>query len=519
MKKTIIFTALLALIALTGQAKVLASTLPADWFVTDSVTIRGHIEDYDAERFGFSAMECSLCDVMAENGVLSMCINPDGSFEKRFLLSYPMKLSFRASDESRIGFNELLFFARPGDIVDVTVRKNDYGKYECFYADGSNSKDVERWLKADLQLEELVTPLLACQGNFAEANQVADETWQNMTDRFQAVSRRERFTPFETQLAMAEMQCLFALAYMDYAFYRELALSKQELRDGIYYTEILDSTEWAMLSDHKNYTALRHVDLNNPLLLTNNGFYILISRIQYANDALRTMLETGKGNLTLQLCAYKNLKDYFNSWRQNEEKAEERLADPAMAKWGGQDLPILSKMYPPYLAALTHPYIHQKAEQFYVAKMAQSEFAMPLPDTPTADLIRRLCAKYPGRYLVLDFWGMDCGPCRAAIQQSKDKRAEIAKRDDVKLVFIAEERTAEGSDSYRKYVSEWLADEETVCLDRADFCRLQELFHFTAIPHYETITPDCRRVRDDLSISSFYNFDYELQKIEEKLRQ
>ena len=64
--------------------------------------------------------------------------------------------------------------------------------------------------------------------------------------------------------------------------------------------------------------------------------------------------------------------------------------------------------------------------------MAQKDLSSPLPDTPMADLIRSLSAKYPGRFLLIDFWGMGCGPCRAAIQDSKDKRAEIARRDDVK---------------------------------------------------------------------------------------
>ena len=47
---------------------------------------------------------------------------------------------------------------------------------------------------------------------------------------------------------------------------------------------------------------------------------------------------------------------------------------------------------------------------------------------------------------------------------------------------------------------------------------MQELFRFSGIPHYETITPDCRRVRDDLRVSGFYNFDYELENVKEKLK-
>ena len=80
------------------------------------------------------------------------------------------------------------------------------------------------------------------------------------------------------------------------------------------------------------------------------------------------------------------------------------------------------------------------------------------------------------------------------------------------------ERTTEGSDAYKKYVAKWLADEETVCVTDADFTRLQELFRFNGIPHYETITPDCRRVRDDLSINGYDKFDYELEQLKEKLK-
>jgi thiol-disulfide isomerase/thioredoxin len=176
-------------------------------------------------------------------------------------------------------------------------------------------------------------------------------------------------------------------------------------------------------------------------------------------------------------------------------------------------------MMPLYLDSFTDSFILQKAEAFYAAKMAQTELSTPLPtDNPAADLIRSLCAKYPGRYLIIDFWGMGCGPCRAAIQNSKAKRAEIGKRDDVKLVFIAGERTAEGSEAYHQYVNEWLADEETVCITNADFTRLQELFRFNGIPHYETITPDGRRVRDDLQIRGFYNFDHEMKQLKERLK-
>jgi thiol-disulfide isomerase/thioredoxin len=240
-------------------------------------------------------------------------------------------------------------------------------------------------------------------------------------------------------------------------------------------------------------------------------------------QALHELMGTGHDNFMTQLCTYKTMQSEFNSWRNNEDTLPRILADTTLTaeerKEAEASLRPVSKMMPLYLDNLTDNLIRQKAEAFHAAKMAQTELSTPLPaDNPSADLIRSLSAKYPGRYLIIDFWGMGCGPCRAAIQNSKAKRTELAKRDDVKLIFIAGERTAEGSEAYHQYVKEWLADEETVCLTTTDFTRLQELFHFNGIPHYETITPECRRVRDDLRINGFYNLDFELQHLKERLK-
>ena len=72
----------------------------------------------------------------------------------------------------------------------------------------------------------------------------------------------------------------------------------------------------------------------------------------------------------------------------------------------------------------THPHVKARADEFYSRLMAQTELATPIPDAPMADLIRSLSAKYPGRVLLIDFWGMGCGPCRYAIQRSKVAAAE-----------------------------------------------------------------------------------------------
>ena len=504
-------------------------TVPADWFKTDTITIKGRIEDYDAEEFGFTSMACYYDDVFEkDNTVLVLDIADDGTFCKKFLASYPVCNSFIA-DGSKVFFNAIPFFARPGETIDISVRKASFGRYECVYNNGS-SRDVERWLRTSRKLEGVMKPLWKFEGTFDEANEVADEVWRRAMARLQKVSRSEDYTPMEVQLALADLQANFGMDYIGCIERIARGLTKSEERDSVWYTEILDSAEWKKYLDYETYAPMRRIDYDNPLLFASSSYFFLQNRVQYAKPvredlykgilsegggmevnfenyskkltnnlaALRKFMGADRENLTAQMCVYKEMAQEFDTWRNTDD--------------------LLDSLFPLYLDALKNPYIRQKAEQFRDRRLAQTDLATPLPDVPEAELIRNLNAKFPGRFLIIDFWGMTCGPCRAAIQASKELRARVAKRDDVKLIFIAGERTAEGSEAYHNYVNEWLADEETVCLTNRDFDRLRELFQFNSIPHYETITPDGRRVREDLSIHGYDDFDYELKRLKEKLK-
>ena len=528
-------------------------TVPEDWFKTDTITVKGRIEGYDAEKFGFTSMECLYEDVFEKNATtLVFDIAADGSFEKKFQASYPIRQLFFAR-QTKIGFDKIPFFARPGETIEVTVRPNEHGQYECFYSNGS-SKDVERWLKSSLNMSDLAYPLHMYKGKFSEANEMMERTWDDMLYRLQNEGLRMHFTPQEMQLALADLQVHFAFAVMDYAMYHEDEVRKYEQRDGAYHMVILDSLEWNKIDKTESYKALHRVDFDNPLLLTSNRFPITLNRIQFAKpvrkrkfeeisdeiggyvnsldnaekiisngySALRQLMGKDHDGFMVQLCAYKDMAGSFDSWRSDEDELQRILADTTTTaderREAETSFQTVNSMMSLHLGRFSDSYIHQKAEQFYAYKMAQTDLATPLPDAPMADLIRSLSAKYPGKYLLIDFWGMGCGPCRSAIQSSKAKRAEIAKRDDIKLVFIAGERTTEGSDDYKKYVAEWLADEEAICVTNTDFTRLQELFQFNGIPHYETITPDGRRVRDDLRFNGYYNFDYEMKNLKDRFK-
>lgn len=526
----------------------LTQTIPQDWFKTDTITIRGCIEGYDAEQFGFTTMQCYYEDVFEKDQATQVLdIAPDGTFEKSFVASYPSMNRFY-SRTSKVDFNEIPFFARPGETIDISVRTNNQGKYECFYNNGS-SKEVERWLKSRQMMNGQCRALSSFKGKFIDVQAVADSVWQNLMQCVSSVSQQFHYTPFEVQLAQAEVQVQFLSAMMTCADNHDMHSHKED--DGTYMPEIADSAEWLAIRDGRNYAALRHIDFDNPLLLSCEDFPRTLNHTEYSPmihtqlfdpiknekgeyerpeflstnkkvlenvcQSFRDMLNTSNRNsLIIQLCNYKHMQGFFPSWI----LFEKTKADTTLSESFRQELVTNcaspENMFPLYLTILTHPYIQQKAEQFYASKMMEEGLTSQLPlDNPAADLIRSISARHPGRILFVDFWAMWCGNCKYAINKSKQLRAEMAKRNDVKLIFIANEENPK-DEAYKRYVSEWLADEEVICVNNVEFRRLQELFHFNSIPHYEVFTPDCRRVHDDLISQGYGNLEHLLKRLKEK---
>ena len=518
-----------------------AYTAPADWFTTDSVTLRGRIEGYSPEAGFPTQLELSYTSVFDKDELVMVAdIRPDGTFEKRWEVDHPKQHSFRW-DKALPGMNYLEVFARPGETINVTVRRGEDGLYRCIYHDGS-SQAVERWLKSGLDLCGFASRMYHFKGTPGEAEALAEKLWKLIIYRLQTVAVRHNFTPMEMQLAMADAQVQHAMGVMDYALGKMFDANMVTAADSAVYAALRDTAFYGRL--------LRRIDFDNPLLMASGYYNILLNRIQYSWPVIgadgpveitdengpwtntpesilkemenryakwRGMMGCTNNNLMAQMCNYQEMLDDYKLWCVNEITKDRVLSDPKLSeeerKQQAASVPCLSNVFPRYVASFSHEALRRHAERFHAARQAQASCPSPLPEGQAAELIRSLQMRYPGRYLVIDFWGMGCGPCRSAIQSSKELRAEIAKRDDVKLVFIAGEETAEGSEAYHKYVKEWLADEETICIPDTEFSRLQEYFRFNGIPHYETITPDGRRVNESYRFNGLHNFEFDMERL------
>ncbi|MGM9689094.1 MAG: hypothetical protein ACI3YD_08585, partial [Alloprevotella sp.] len=409
----------------------------ADWFTTDSVTLRGRIEGYSAEAGFPTQLEMSYKSVFDKYDLVMVAdIRPDGTFEKRWKADFPKRYSFRL-DKALTGMRYLEVFARPGDTIDVTVRKGNNGLYSCDYHSGS-SKEVERWLKSGLDFSEITQRMSFFEGTPQEAEALAERLWRLMAYRLQTVAARHGFTPTEMQLALADAQVYYATDVTDYATMKGWDLKMETAADSAVYATLRDTAFYSRL--------LRRIDFDNPLLMASNYYDILINRIQYAwpvrsagaivelvdeNDqwtytpesilkemenryALwRGMMGCTQNNLMAQVCNYQEMLGDYNLWRENESSKDRVLADPKLSeeerKQQAGRVPCLSNVFPRYVSSFTYEALRRHAEQFHAARQAMASFTSPLPEGRPAELIRSLLARYPGRYLVIDFWGMGCG--------------------------------------------------------------------------------------------------------------
>ena len=532
-------------------------TVPDDWFRRDTVTLRGRIEGYDAEKFGFSTMKSYISSAFEGVGdptAVLFDIVADGTFERRFVVNEPVQEWIRPVGKAKVRCI-IPFWAFPGDTIDVTVRKDATGSYKCYY-DGGRCKEMERLLKSNLAFSDIAKQFYQFDGKFVEIEPLAEKVWHELLWRVNTVAQREKFAPQEVQWALADMQVHYALRYMDYVMKYADKMHRSGRRNDKFYDEYADSA----IFDVKRYVPLHYVDFDNPMLLSCQLGPALENRLQYSRPVrahywdstgyrmdssgvvilksgcesemqsikniyriLREMMGSEGNTLMAQLCVFNHLNSIDGVMQHFERQMQQMSADTTLAEEERQkkisEISSVTNMRPLVMATFTHPYVRLRADDLFDKMLVQEELTELLSgESKAADFIYDLGRKNSGKYLLIDFWGMTCGPCRMEIERSRDARAKIEARGDVKVVFITSEHTNTSSEAYQEYVKKWmLDDEEVICLPETEYVRFQELFQFNGNPQYELITPDMRRVRAELRPYEFSHFEPFFNQLKAKL--
>ena len=120
-----------------------------------------------------------------------------------------------------------------------------------------------------------------------------------------------------------------------------------------------------------------------------------------------------------------------------------------------------------------------------------------IPDTPEGDILSRIIEPYKGNVLFLDFWGIGCGPCRAAMIKQKSILKNMADQP-FKTLYIA--NADDGMEACRKWLSKEDIKGEHIFVSRDDWQRLSGLLNFSAIPFGVLIDKEGNIIKTHYSI-------------------
>ena len=142
---------------------------------------------------------------------------------------------------------------------------------------------------------------------------------------------------------------------------------------------------------------------------------------------------------------------------------------------------------------ISNPAIMEALENFYRRAYAVKSFC--IPDDARGKVIKDMIAPYAGKTLLIDFWGVSCGPCCHAIKNSVNTREKNRSNPDFKMIFISSDTDA--ASQYDDFVTKYLEGETTCRISESDFNLLRDLFAFSGIPRYVLIGRDGKVLDSD----------------------
>ena len=123
-------------------------------------------------------------------------------------------------------------------------------------------------------------------------------------------------------------------------------------------------------------------------------------------------------------------------------------------------------------------------------------------------LWKRLFGKYEGNLLLIDFWGIGCGPCRAGMLSMRNK-VEAMKDEPFKFIYIS----ATDGESLTAKSEEWMNKNqikgEHLFVSQSEWAMLESMLSFSSIPRYVLCGPDGRLIQNNVTL---YNYDVDKMK-------
>lgn len=484
-----------------GDTFVMTPELERQFFTADTTCVKGRIEGYSRSQ-GYSTMLFNRMEVTTGERIpITVDIREDGTFEFRFRAFYPMEGNLII--EGKNLYEYLNFYAVPGQTTEMLVKKD----WNVVYTSSpSGPFGRNRSLEHDIS-ELCMYPYneFSADADSLDFKGFIDNAMQRMHRRLQIadyVAWRFGYTPWERHWAACYTRLQHGRTIFDYQMNRHSSTSGED---------------WALYCDPANYRFMREMPCNDVSALAIYDLDIFMNRYEYApvmrSKTYQVMMPDSVAEDDASMMAIDTAivgtdePSFFGRMVILRELSSDLIN-------GYNNAPSMyDSIYRNRMVYMDREVLRAQAGRLLEQVRRHNSLTYALPDTKGGRLLRRLTEKYRGKYVLIDFWGMSCGPCRSGIEHSKTMREALRNHPDVDFLFISAEGDGSEAD-YRKYVDEHLAGEDVVQVSRDDFNRLMELFNFLGIPHYETLDREGNVVRSGLQYGPEERFLQQLERLE-----
>ncbi|SJN46841.1 putative thiol:disulfide interchange protein [Sphingobacterium faecium PCAi_F2.5] len=467
----------------------------ASFFKTDSVRIIGYIENYDASLGFASGIIYNANDLTREDFPTSVRIMPDGRFDVKFEIQYPVLTSLLFNNDF------YKFYIEPGQTLGM-IFKNENGKLNFLSFKGVLAHDNDQlsafeWDNQNQKFYNTIEKLV--KGNTPEQSKAQImKSWDQTESSINHQLVSSGYSSKIKELIQSEVQLNYASQLLDYAMYHEVFAKQDSTNDNL---------KIPLPPDF--YDFIYRLDLNKKSYLAIENFSTFINRFEYSPLFVQD-------DFNKQIS--KNYQDSYAVLDSANRKANPRLINSTMyevAKLrtlrGRLTYSIDSIKIENYQhqinATLQDPFFKKQVELLVQKRYANNK-PYELGDTYGSKMFKQIVDKYKGKVVIVDFWAQSCGPCRASIEAMKTKRLKLKDNPNLQFVFITDSSGTPDMNFYKSYTAENNMYESHI-VSSDDYLAFRELFKFNGIPRYILIDADGKIRNADFAL---HNWKYELTK-------